>query len=213
MKATVRHLRPVESVPVVESSPSDELEVLFQEHYDQIYRTAYRITGNPMDAEDVLQTVFLRLARREKIATDNGQRTTDILDLQPNATAYLMRSAINASLDIMRSRTRSRSVSIDEVDIENLGQSFMNPETEHEDAELRKLIRSAVSKLGTKAAEMFALRYFEGYGNREIAEILGTSQMVVGVILHRSRSKMRKEIGEYLNCGLRIADCGFEEDR
>jgi RNA polymerase sigma-70 factor (ECF subfamily) len=187
MAATVRHLRPVQSTPVVESSPSDELEILFNEHYDQIYRTAYRITGNPMDAEDVLQTVFLRLARR-----DEG------LDLQPNATAYLMRSAINASLDIMRSRTRSRSVSIDEVDIENLGQSFMNPETEHEDAELRKLVRSAVSKLGTKAAEMFALRYFEGYGNREIAEILGTSQMVVGVILHRSRSKMRKEIGEYL---------------
>lgn len=190
MVATVKHLRPVESAPVVSSSsPSDELEVLFREHYDQIYRTAYRITGNMMDAEDVLQTVFLRLARRE-----------EGLDLQPNATAYLIRSAINASLDIMRSRTRSRSVSIDEVDIESIGQSFINPATEHEDMELRKLVRSAVSKLGTKAAEMFVLRYFEGYGNREIAEMLGTSQMVVGVILHRSRSKMRKEIGEYLNC-------------
>jgi RNA polymerase sigma-70 factor (ECF subfamily) len=188
MVATVKHLRPVESTPAEKvSAPSDELEILFREHYDQIYRTAYRITGNAMDAEDVLQTVFLRLARRE-----------EGLDLQPNATAYLIRSAINASLDIMRGRTRSRSVSIDDVDIETIGQSFINPATEHEDVELRKLVRSAVSKLGTKAAEMFVLRYFEGYGNREIAEMLGTSQMVVGVILHRSRSKMRKEIGEYL---------------
>jgi len=189
MTATVRHLRPVETdtAPVIESSSSDELEILFREHYDQIYRTAYRITGSPMDAEDILQTVFLRLARRE-----GG------LDLQPNATAYLLRSAINASLDIMRSRTRSRSVSIDDVDIETVGQSNISPASEHEDKELRKLVQKAVSKLGTKAAEMFVLRYFEGYGNREIAEVLGTSQMVVGVILHRSRSKMRKEIGEYL---------------
>lgn len=186
MAAAVKHLRPVETAPAL-ASPTDELEVLFREHYDQIYRTAYRTTGNPMDAEDVLQTVFLRLARRE-----------EGLDLQPNATAYLMRAAINASLDIIRGRTRSRSVSIEDMEIEGVGHSFISPETAHEDTELRKLIRSAVSKLGTKAAEMFVLRYFEGYGNREIAEILGTSQMVVGVILHRSRSKMRKEIGEYL---------------
>lgn len=191
MATAIKHLRSVEPVASAATAPapkpSDELEILFREHYDQIYRTAYRVTGNPMDAEDVLQTVFLRLARRE-----------EGLDLQPNATAYLMRSAINASLDIMRGRTRARSVSIDDVEIENLGQTFANPATEHEDAETRKLIRSAVTKLGTKAAEMFLLRYFEGYGNREIAEMLGTSQMVVGVILHRSRSKMKKEIGEYL---------------
>ncbi len=189
MTATVRHLRPVETntAPAIESSPSDELEILFREHYDQVYRTAYRITGSQMDAEDVLQTVFLRLARRE-----------ESLDLQPNATAYLLRSAINASLDIMRSRSRSRSVSIDDVDVETIGQSNVSPASEHEDKELRNLLQKAVSKLGTKSAEMFVLRYFEGYGNSEIAEVLGTSQMVVGVILHRSRAKMRKEIGEYL---------------
>ncbi len=45
---------------------------------------------------------------------------------------------------------------------------------------------------------MFVLRYFEGYANREIAEMLGTSQMVVGVMLHRSRTRLRKEIGQYL---------------
>jgi RNA polymerase sigma-70 factor (ECF subfamily) len=185
MAATVRLMRPIEPVP---APPSDELEILFREHYDQIYRTAYRITGNVMDAEDVLQTVFLRLARRDARE----------LDLKPNATAYLMRSAINAALDIMRSRTRSRSVSIEDSEAEHLEHSIASPEKQHEDSEIRKLVQQAVAKLGSKAAEMFVLRYFEGYGNREISEILGTSQMVVGVILHRSRAKLRKEIGEYL---------------
>jgi len=73
-----------------------------------------------------------------------------------------------------------------------------NPETQHADKELQKLIREAVSRLGATAGEMFILRYYEGYDNREIAKLMGTSQMVVGVVLHRARTKLRKEIGSYL---------------
>jgi DNA-directed RNA polymerase specialized sigma24 family protein len=42
------------------------------------------------------------------------------------------------------------------------------------------------------------LRYYEGYDNKHIAEILGTSQVVVAVTLHRARTRLRKEIGKYL---------------
>lgn len=181
LQAAATHLK---SVP---DPPPQELEVLFREHYDQIFRTAYRITGSPVDAEDVLQTVFLRLARRE-----------EKLDLQPNPAGYLLRASINASLDIMRGRTRSKSVGLDDVATELLESSFASPETQHQDREMRQLIQKAIAKLGTKAAEMFVLRYYEGYGNHEIAKMLGTSQMVVGVMLHRSRTRLRKEIGEYL---------------
>ncbi len=45
---------------------------------------------------------------------------------------------------------------------------------------------------------MFALRYFEGLGNREIAELLGTSQGVVAVLLHRTRARLRKELAALL---------------
>ena len=47
-------------------SYSPGLEQIFLEHKDLIYRAAYRVTGNASDAEDVLQTVFLRLVRQEK---------------------------------------------------------------------------------------------------------------------------------------------------
>ncbi len=63
---------------------------------------------------------------------------------------------------------------------------------------MRELIRRAISRLGASAAEMFVLRYLEGYDNREIALMLGTSQTVVAVVLHRARGRMRKEIGEFL---------------
>ncbi|HEY0384704.1 MAG TPA: sigma-70 family RNA polymerase sigma factor [Pyrinomonadaceae bacterium] len=181
--ATAQHLQPVPHPP----PPAEGLESLFREHYDQIFRTAYRVTGSASDAEDVLQTVFLRLARRE-----------EGLDLQPHPGAYLHRAAINASLDLVRMRTNSRPVALEDAEAELRMNPKLGPAAQHEDRELRRLIQQAVARLGTTASEMFVLRYFEGYGNREIAEMLNTSQMVVGVVLHRARTRLRKEIGEFL---------------
>jgi len=168
-------------------SPPDEIESLFREHHDQVFRAAYRVTGNPVDAEDVLQTVFLRLVRRnEKV------------DLSPSPGSYLHRAAVNASLDLLRSRTRSRSVSIEEVAFEIPHSSEPNPETQHVDRELQNQIRRSIATLGPKAAEIVVLKYFEGHSNLEIAEMLGTSQMVIGVLLHRARARLRKEIAKFM---------------
>jgi RNA polymerase sigma-70 factor (ECF subfamily) len=167
--------------------PPSELETLFEAHHDRVFRTAHRITGSPADAEDVLQTVFLRLVK-------GGEA----YDLTEHPEAYLSRAAINASLDLLRSRSRAKSVALGDADAANLESSFRSPEAEHVDRELQTLIRQAVARLGKTAGEMFVLRYYEGYDNQEIARMLDTSQMVVGVVLHRARTKLRKEIGHFL---------------
>lgn len=181
MQATAKTLK------LVTPQPPGELETLYRKHHDRVFRTAHRITGSPADAEDVLQTVFLRLVK--------GLET---YDLSANPEAYLSRSAINASLDLLRSRTRSKSVGLDDADAEALESRFRSPEAEHADRELQKLIRQAVAGLGKTAGEMFVLRYYEGFDNQEIANMLDTSQMVVGVVLHRARTRLRKEIGHFL---------------
>jgi RNA polymerase sigma-70 factor (ECF subfamily) len=166
----------------------EELEALFRDHYKGIFRVAYRITGSESDAEDVLQTIFVRLTRGW-----SGR------DLSPNPRAFLYRAAINASLDIVRLRKRANSVSLDVIDFDQSSKlSVASPEDNFADLELRELIRQSVAKLEGRAATAFALRYFEGYDNAQIAEILGTSQMVVAVTLHRARTRLRKEIGNYL---------------
>jgi RNA polymerase sigma-70 factor (ECF subfamily) len=187
VQAAAKTLRLVTEPTEPPNSPQTELEALFQSHHDRVFRTAYRITGSPADAEDVLQTVFLRLVK--------GKAT---YNLSENAEAYLSRAAINASLDLMRSRGRSKSVELSEVDAEAIESRFQSPEAAHADRELQTLIRQAVAGLGKTAGEMFVLRYYEGYDNKEIARMLDTSQMVVGVVLHRARTKLRKEIGHYL---------------
>jgi len=167
--------------------PPGELETLFRTHHGRVFRTAQRITGSAADAEDVLQTVFLRLVK--------GQES---YDLSQNPEAYLSRAAINASLDLLRSRTRARSVNLDDVDSQNIPSKQQTPEAEHDERELQTLVRQAVARLGKTAGEMFVLRYYEGLDNREIAVAMNTSPLVVGVVLHRARTKLRKEIGHYL---------------
>ena len=181
MQAALKPLR------LVTDQPASELETLFQAHHGRVFRTAQRITGSVADAEDVLQTVFLRLVKGK-----------DDYDWSHNPEAYLSRAAINASLDLLRSRTRSKSVSFDESEVDLVATTFKNPETAHADRELQTLVRQAVSRLGKTAGEMFVLRYYEGFDNKEIAALLNTSPLVVGVVLHRARTKLRKEIGHYL---------------
>ena len=164
----------------------EELAVLFRDYHKTIFRIAYRITGSRSDAEDVLQTIFLRLTPNRR-------------DFSPNAGGYLHRAAVNASLDLLRSRARHNSVSLDVIDFNQSKRlSAASPEDDFADVELRELIRQAVAKLEGRAATAFALRYFEGYDNARIAQVLGTSQMVVAVTLHRARTRLRKEIGSYL---------------
>ncbi|HET7287125.1 MAG TPA: sigma-70 family RNA polymerase sigma factor, partial [Pyrinomonadaceae bacterium] len=119
-------------------------------------------------------------------------------DWSKNPEAYLARAAINASLDLLRSRTRSRSVALDDGEVDSLPSTYRSPELVHADRELQKLVRQAVSRLGKTAGEMFVLRYYEGFDNKEIAAFLNTTPLVVGVVLHRARTKLRKEIGHYL---------------
>ena len=177
---------PLEAVAV--DAKLDELGVLFREHYKGMFRVAYRITGSQSDAEDVLQSIFVRL-------TPGWERR----DLSPNPRAYLYRAAINASLDIVRLRKRANSVSLDVADFDKSSKfSAPTPADDLADMELRELVRQAVAKLEGRAATAFALRYYEGYDNGRIAEVLGTSQMVVAVTLHRARTRLRKEIGNYL---------------
>src|SRR4026207_1390682 len=84
----------------------DEFERLYREHATFVYRTALRITRNAEEAEDILQTIFLRLLRRESSP-----------DLQKRPRAYLYRAAVNAALDAIESR-RHRSETADHSEIE-----------------------------------------------------------------------------------------------
>ena len=154
------------------------LEQVFLQHRELVFRAAYRVTGNASDAEDVLQTVFLRLIRLDKFPEVG------------NLPGYLHRSAVNASLDLLRGKKETQALPLD-------GESS-RPETTSTDhgprsAEIRDWLRQALARLNPRWAEMFVLRFIEDYSNREIAGIMKTSSAVVAVVLHRTRAELKKD--------------------
>lgn len=158
-----------------------ELGQLFEEHQGRIFRAAFRILGDQAEAEDVLQSVFLRIVRREHPPEAIG-----------NLDAYLYRTAINAALDLIRSRWRSSTVPLPEEPPRERTDPGSAAGTEA--FEIRNWLRRALGTLSARQAEMFVLRYLEGYDNREIAQMLGTSQAVVAVSLFRARGQLQKQL-------------------
>jgi len=145
-----------------------------------IFRTAYRITGNAADAEDVLQTIFLRLLRQPPGAAPLDQEES-----------YLRRAAVNASLDLIRQKQTARSVPINEA---ALPAAQPTSSATAADSGIKECLRRALRTLTERAAEIFTLRYFEDLSNQQIASALDISQVLVAVSLHRSRRQLQKEI-------------------
>ncbi len=158
------------------SAAMAELEQLFLAHHVRALKAAYRVTGSMADAEDVAQAVFLRIAQQ-------GRCRAAIA----NPESYVYRAAINGALDLLR--RRPHDTAIDDA-LASTADTARGVETR----ELRAGLRRALATLGPKAAEMFVLRYLEDYDNAAIARLLRTSRAVVAVVLHRARTRLRKEL-------------------
>jgi RNA polymerase sigma-70 factor, ECF subfamily len=182
---TVASVRPV-PVNVMERM---SLERVFVEHKERVFRAAYRVTGSVSDSEDVVQSVFLKLARRE---------LGDIGDDIQNIGGYLHRAAVNSALDMIRMRRDAQNMPLEDAEISRPLELSSRGEGEYSSLELRRWLRQAVGKLGTRSAEMFVLRYIEGRDNSEIAKILKTSRATVAVTLHRTRSLLKKDFRAYM---------------
>src|SRR4029079_2953918 len=77
---------------------------LYERHYEAVFRAALRVTGNPADAEDVLQTVFLRVLARP----------TDV-ETAALPAAYFRRAAVNAAVDVLRRRELHAEAEYDDL--------------------------------------------------------------------------------------------------
>jgi RNA polymerase sigma-70 factor (ECF subfamily) len=178
--------RTLRSASVEESAITlpHELEQVFRAHYGLVFRTAYKITGNAADAEDVSQTVFLRLVRRGTNA-----------DAVENQESYLRRAAINAALDVIRSR-HAKPVEI--IELDEFPDKTVGRAASELPPALRLALGRALANLKPRSAEIFTLRFLEGLSNSEIAQMLGISQVLVAVIVHRTRQQLRKALGPHL---------------
>jgi RNA polymerase sigma-70 factor (ECF subfamily) len=162
----------------VTKPPLQEFGQIFEEHYDLTYRTAYGIMRRAEDAEDVVQTIFLQLLRREVPP-----------DLTKNPRGYFYRAAVNLSLQAIRARRRH----ILRGDSEQLEASTESGNSDF-DEEMDRRLWDAIAQLNEGAAQILILRYIHNYSLANIARVLGTTRSTVAVSLFRSRSRLKQLI-------------------
>jgi RNA polymerase sigma-70 factor (ECF subfamily) len=112
--------------------------------------------------------------------------------------SFLHRSAVNAALDLVRTRQNIHNIPLDELEPVLAESAHRGPDRLQSSSEIREWLRVALARLNPRIAEMFVLRFFEGRENPEIARLLKTTPGTVAVTLSRTRDRLEKEYRAYL---------------
>jgi RNA polymerase sigma-70 factor (ECF subfamily) len=161
----------------------DAFRLLVDRHSRSIFRSAYRITGNAADADDIVQEAFLRAYRA--LGTYDGRATF---------TTWLHRIAINCSLDLIDSRKRREGRIDADGDLSTIPSRDASPDRVVLGAEMQRAIAAAMAELSGNERTAFVLRHFEGMPLEEIGQILGTRLNATKNTVFRAVKKLREQL-------------------
>lgn len=150
---------------------AQNLADLFRQYGDDVFRLAYSYLGARADAEDVCQSVFLKLAEDKKAALLPGREK-----------AWLLTCAANLCRSQLRSFWRRNVGELDES----------LPFRDEND----RFVWDAVMALPPKYRAVVHLYYWEGYDQGEIAGILNISRTAVQTRMARARDMLKKELSD-----------------
>jgi RNA polymerase sigma-70 factor (ECF subfamily) len=150
-------------------------------HSARVYRLAYRLTGNPYDAEDLTQEVFVRVFRSLSSYTPG------------TFEGWLHRITTNLFLDMVRRRQRIRFDALPE-DTERLPGTAPSPEQVYSDTHLDPQIQAALDALSPEFRVAVVLCDIEGLTYEEIAATLGIKLGTVRSRIHRGRVQLRQAL-------------------
>ena len=163
------------------------LGILYDRHAGLIYGLALKILGNPQEAEDLTQDVFLNLARACSYEPSRGSLRTFL--------AILTRSR---AIDRVRSRSKARELlgrwghsREQEIATDSLFEQVSRNEQSQE-------VQAALAQLSDSQQQILRLAYYDGLSQSEIAERL---KIPLGTVKARSRRgllKLRQTLAEYI---------------
>jgi len=170
------HLTDMELVDNANRGDATALESLFSEHYEAVYRLAYKWCGIKEDAEDVAQEVFIKVVR--KLHTF-GKRSS--------FKTWLYRITMNTAKDLSRRRAK-RNYHESSLDDDR---HRTNPDPAGSDGISGAQLIKEIQRLPAKQRESVLLVCGEGMSHREAAEILGCREKTVSWRIFQARKRLR----------------------
>ena len=151
-----------------------DIDYVVDRFSDDVYRAALAVTGNTHEAEDITsETMIKYFTRQQELSFGDDE----------HLKAWLLRTAINLSKDLLRSAGRRLRADSDT----NTGSEFSAPDAKID-------VQNAINRLDKKYRIVLYLYYYQGYKTEEIAEILGTGKGTVTSRLKRARDKLKLSI-------------------
>ncbi len=193
-------LTEAEAIRLAQMGDKDAFEHLYRMHSRRVYGLCLRMTGNPVEAQDLTQDAFLQLFR--KIHSFRGESSF---------STWLHRLTVNIVLMRFRKK-RYPEVSLDDPSSSD-HESGPNLEISVPDLRVRGtvdrlLIERAINGLPDGYKLMFVLHDIQGYGHDEIAQILGCSIGNSKSQLHKARMRMRELLTKRIRRGRRKRKAG-----
>ncbi len=186
-------LSEAELIEAAKAGRQEAYTAIVERYSGTVYNLALRLTGNPQEAEDVLQETFISAFRALSRFEGRSQLGT-----------WLYRIAYNAALMRLRKR-QVPTQSLDEPLIGDDGdlvpRQFVDwgrlPDELLLGKELRSTLEAALKTLPVSLRSVFVLRDIEGLSTAETAQALGLTETNVKVRLHRARLALREKLSQY----------------
>jgi RNA polymerase sigma-70 factor (ECF subfamily) len=166
---------------------SEAFRLLVERHSRSVYKVAYRVTGNAVDAEDVVQETFLK-----------AYRQLDRFEERASFGTWLHRIAWNCSVDLLRARPKREQA--EEADtLEQLGSthasvsgaSALSPERLMASVQVNDRVKEAMRRLSPLERAAFVMRHYEGRSIDEISRALEIRENAAKHSIFRAVRKMR----------------------
>jgi RNA polymerase sigma-70 factor (ECF subfamily) len=187
----------------------DAYRVLVERHSHNVFRLAYRMTGNRHDAEEVVQEAFLR-----------GYQKLGQFAARSNFGTWVYRIAANYAIDRMRQRQKEdarreapRTESQDGMEDDPLSRvkdEAPTPERLTQSIELRKQMEQALTALSEAERTAFVMRHWEGCGIEEIAAVLKSSSNATKNTVFRAVHKLRLALQPFVETRAQARAMGTE---
>jgi RNA polymerase sigma-70 factor, ECF subfamily len=164
------------------------LDALIRATYADVYALCRRMLADPDEAADATQEVFVRVMR--SVLGFRGESSFG---------TWLHRVTVNVCLTALRKRAQARAAGTVAGgspfalpgDEPALASTATSPESAAETADLAARSEAALATLSEDARAVVVLRDLEGLSTKEVAELLGVSESVVKVRLHRAHARLR----------------------
>src|ERR1700730_8050657 len=182
--STHRSKEPAMSQPTPEAVAAGvpSWEQIVEDHSARVYRLAYRLTGNPHDAEDLTQEVFVRVFRSLSSYTPG------------TFEGWLHRITTNLFLDSARRKQRIRFEGLADEMAQRLPGSEPTPAQAFDDSHLDDDVQAALKALPPEYRAAVVLCDIEGFSYEEIAATLGVKLGTVRSRIHRGRAQLRSAL-------------------